>query len=199
VKYFKRIKNLKHILSIALVLALISILAAPLGVLASNSASQTATTINTESISIMAQDYSTAVTSITFPPGWPNDIIANPHNNHDGSSPQSVGISSLPVVTLVNNNPSYNVRVYFNISAWSNTVVKDEYYLLNDKGTPCLNEDAINNAVDFASNIDTTVHMGPASAGADANKDLYLKVILGDTGNLSGTSTISILSEPYIE
>lgn len=190
---------MKKLLWIALALSLLAVLMMPLISYAANSATQSASIKNITAISIKAQDYQTDISNITFPSGSPGDTIANPRNNiNNSTSPQAFGGSgdAKPVATLVNTDASHQYFVFYNISSWTNSVVSSEYYCINSPGASCTN-DLVNSAVTFGSNTNTGVTIAPSVDTTGSKKDLYLKVILSNTGGISGISTISIISEPY--
>jgi type II secretory pathway pseudopilin PulG len=179
----------KGILSIALSLALISTFVAPTVVMASNEATQSASTNQATTIAIKAQDYSTDVAEITFPAGTPGATISNPSN--DQSETQTFGDAGTakPVVTLVS-DATYTV--YYQITEFSGDVVASEYYLLNDKGAVCADAASVSNAVTFDSITSTSTTI---DAGTDNAKDFYLKVVLSSSAGKSGSSTLTILGE----
>jgi hypothetical protein len=190
--------KMKRIFCLTLILSVMMIIMAPVLSYAASSATQSASTRNFTAISIKAQDYQTDVSNITFPIGSPGTTVSNPYNViNTNSSPQAFGEagSARPVLTLVNTDASHQYYIYYNISAWSNSVVASEYYLINDKGVACTNDSAITNAVVFNANTNTGSTIAPSPDTNGCKKDLYLKVLLSNTGGLSGTSTISIISE----
>ncbi len=143
-------------------------------------------------IDIRAQDYTSAVSSITFPEASPGSSVSQPYNNVDGSgSPQGFGDAGTakPVVTLVNTAGGSYI-IWYNIATFTNAVVSAEHYLVNTNGAACESATAINNAVTFDANTSTGVTIAP---GVD--KDLYLKVVLSSVGGKSGSSTLTILGE----
>ncbi len=144
-------------------------------------------------IEIRAQDYSTAVTAITFPEGAPGATVSTPYNNADGSgSPQAFGTPGTPVVTLFNGG-SVTYTIWYNIATFTNGIVSSEYYLINDKGAACTSADSITDAVTFDADTNTGTTI---AAGAGNEKDLYLKITLSEVAGKSGTSTLTILGEP---
>lgn len=155
-------------------------------------ADPTATTIL-----LKAQDYTTDVSTITFPTGAPGATISNPSNDKPITpDTQIFGAAEVahPVITLVN-NASVQYTIWYNISAFTNSVVANEYYLINDKGAACANDTLISNAVTFGADTKTSTTIA-ATGGDTAKKDLYLKVTLGYAAVKTGTSTITILGEP---
>jgi hypothetical protein len=153
-------------------------------------------------IDIRAQNYTDNVSSITFPLGAPEATVSTPYNNVNGSgSSQTFGdaVTAKPVATLVN-TATVPYRIWYNMTTFAPyNVVANEYYLITDKGAGCENASVITNAVTFDAN---TISIGSTTIAAatdpDASKkDLYLKVILSTVAGKTGTSTITILGEPY--
>ena len=130
--------------------------------------------------------------------GVPGATVSEPYNNVDGTgSPQAFGAAGTakPVVTLVN-TADIQYTIWYNITTFSEGVVSEEYYLINDKGAACANADAITNAVTFGADTATTTTIAATGdAGENDEKDLYLKVVLSALAGKSGTSTIAILGE----
>lgn len=179
----------KMTLGLVVSLILICALVAPGAVLASNQATQNASSSRATTIAIKAQDYSTDVTTITFPEGAPSATISDPSNDQSETQVFGNATTAKPVVTLVS-DATYTV--YYEISTFTNSVVTSEYYLLNDKGAACADAGSVNNAVTFDSVTSTGTTI---NAGTDNAKDLYLKIVLSSSAGKSGTSTLSILGE----
>jgi hypothetical protein len=187
----------KKWLCLTLFLALAAVLTVPAAVDAASQVTQSASTRNFTAVSIKAQDYLSDVSGIVFPIGSPGETVSNPYNTvNSSSSPQAFGTggAARPVVTLVNTDASHEYVIHYNITSWTNNVVASEYYVVKEKGADCA-VDALNNQVVFDTNNNTSVIIAPSSGGDSSKKDLYLKVVLGNTGGLSGSSTISIISE----
>jgi hypothetical protein len=184
---------LKKYFAMGIILAVAAVIIVPLVALAGNTGTQGASTSGqSNSISIKAQDYNTDVSEITFPKGAPNATVSNPTNGV-GTDQQQFGGAGVakPVVTLVNSSGiDYNIS--YTITAFTNSVVANEYYALLDKGQACLNADAISTSVNFGANT----NLGSIGAdGVASQKDLYLKITLGPGSALEGTSSITILGE----
>lgn len=145
-------------------------------------------------IEIRAQDYTTSVSNITFPEGDSGTIISNPYNDIDGvGSPQVFGGAGVakPVVTLYNGGAS-TLTIWYNITTFTNGIVSDEYYLVNDKVAACADVSCITNTATF----DTDTTTGTTIAvGVGNEKDLYLKINLNTVAGKSGNSTLTILGE----
>jgi len=152
-------------------------------------------TINlSTAIEIRAQNYTTSVSSITFPEGTSGATVSQPYNNINGSgSPQTFGGAGTakPVVTLYNGNAS-TLTIWYNITTFTNSVVSSENYIVNAKGAACADASCITGAVTF--DADTTTGT-TILAGAGNEKDFYLKITLGTPAGKSGSSTLTILGE----
>jgi len=145
-------------------------------------------------IEIRAQNYTTSVSSITFLEGTPGATVSQPYNNIDGtSSPQTFGGagSAKPVVTLYNSGAS-TLTIWYNITTFTNSVVANEYYLVNTKGAACNSADDITNAVTFDTNTSTGTTI---AVGSGNEKDFYLKITLSSPAGKTGDSTLTILGE----
>ena len=143
-------------------------------------------------IEIRDQNYTTAVSAITFPEGAPGATVSTPYNDADGSgSPQAFGTPGTPVVTLFNGG-SATYTIWYNITTFTNGIVSSENYLINDNGAACTSADSITNAVTFDADTNTGTTI---AAGAGNEKDLYLKIILSDVAGKTGISTLTILGE----
>jgi len=143
-------------------------------------------------IEVRAQNYTSSVSTITFPSAAPGATVSAPYNDIDGSgSPQTFGGAGAakPVVTLYNSGAS-TLTIWYNITTFTNGIVSNEYYLINSKEGACVDADAINNAVTF--DTDTTTGTMIA-AGAGNEKDFYLKIILSSVAAKTGNSTLTIL------
>ncbi|HBA36939.1 TPA: hypothetical protein DCZ15_03650 [Candidatus Falkowbacteria bacterium] len=145
-------------------------------------------------IEVRAQNYTTAISTITFPEGAPETTVSQPYNDIDGvGSPQIFGGAGIakPVVTLYNGGGT-GLIIWYNITTFTNGIVSDEYYLINDKGAICADASAINNAAVFDTDTDTGTTI---AAGAGNEKDLYLKTVLSLVAGKTGNSTLTILGE----
>ncbi len=155
--------------------------------------------LSSTSLMICAQDYSSAVSTITFPAGEPGTVVSNPYNDIDGqANEQTFGDTGIakPVLTIVNTGASLET-IWYNIGTFTNGVVSNEYYLINNKGAACSNAGAISNSVTFDTDTSTSLSVAAIGGANDTDKkDLYLKVMLGSVTSKSGTSTITILGEP---
>lgn len=145
-------------------------------------------------IEVRAQNYTTSVSTITFPSGESGSTVAQPYNDIDGSgSPQTFGGAGTakPVVTLYNSGVS-TLSIWYNITTFSNDIVSSEYYIVNTKGAGCTDASCITMGVVF----DTDTSTGQTiTAGAGNEKDFYLKIDLGSPAGKAGNSTLTILGE----
>jgi len=145
-------------------------------------------------IDIRAQNYTTSVSTITFPEGASGATISQPYNNINGSgNPQIFGGAGTakPVVTLYNNSGG-SMKIWYNVTTFTNDIVISEYYLVNSKGGACTSADCITSSVTFDANTDTGITI---AAGAGNEKDFYLKTVLSSIASKSGNSTLTILGE----
>ena len=163
-----------------------------------NDATQSATTNSATTIEIKKQDYSTAVATITFPSGAPSAVVSNPSNGTDTQGFGGAGVAS-PVVTLVNTAAAaYNV--WYNITAFSNSVVSSESYVIIAKGGACADADAITQSatLDSSDHVTTgtvTTIAATGDGGEADERDFYLKVTLSASAGKTGESTLTILGE----
>lgn len=152
-------------------------------------------TINlSTAIEVRAQNYTSSVSSITFPAGAAGATVSAPYNNINGSgSPQTFGGAGVakPVVTLYNGNAS-SLIIWYNITTFTNSIVSSENYLVNAKGAACADASCITGAATFGA--DTTTGTTILS-GAGNEKDFYLKTTLSSVAGKTGTSTLTILGE----
>jgi hypothetical protein len=152
-------------------------------------------------IEIRAQNYTTLVSDITFPAGDPSTVVSLPTNGV-GVEVQTFSTTpgdAKPVVTLVNTAAvAYNV--WYNITAFSNSIVSSENYVIIVKGGACANAAAITESATLdGSNHVTTGTVTTIAATGDGDeadeRDLYLKVTLGTSWGKTGASTLTILGE----
>ena len=188
----KKKTTTKLIASMAISILMVS-LSVSSTVLATNVATQNATTNAVASIVVQDQNYTTEITSLTFPAAAPSTTVSNPTNSDSEIQVLATGASGKPVVTLLNNNAAA-LDIWYNITTFSNAIVTTEHYLIVAKAVGCADEATIANAVTFDAD---TVTVGPTSiaAGADNEMDLYLKIGLSAVAGKAGTSTLTILGE----
>ena len=145
-------------------------------------------------IEVRAQNYTTSVSSITFPVGASGATVSAPYNNVDTiTAPQVFGGAGTakPVVTLYNGNAS-TLTVWYNVTTFTNSVVSSESYLVNAKGAACADASCITQSATFGADTTTGTTI---TAGAGNEKDFYLKITLGTPAGKSGDSTLTILGE----
>jgi hypothetical protein len=183
----------KRILTLAMSLALILVVALPLGLNAANTGTQQASTSGTSSsLNIVSKSADTAISTIVFPRGTPGATISNPYNNIDntGDAQYLAESNSEPVVRIKNTSESV-LKVYIEVSAWSNSIVSSENYaLINDgsKNVNSLTQSLSDDGGHHIVNTETTLQSGVYG-------DLYLAVVLSNSQAISGSSTITILGE----
>lgn len=162
------------------------------GILVFSSASIVKAAPTYTGIEIRAQDYTTAVTSITFPQAEPGATVSNPSNSESETQTFGGAGSAKPVVTLVNTDSGNAYTIWYNITTWDPAgVVASEDYVIKDKAAACVVGD-VTNAVTFGTD---TISVGPTTIAASGEMDLYLKVGLSAAYGKSGTSTLTILGE----
>jgi len=186
----------KKILALASSLILVATLIGSAAVLATNVATQGATTNKATAIEVRSQDYTTTVSTITFPAGNPGAVISLPTNGV-GAEVQTFGAATVakPVVTLYN-GASVTYNIWYQITAFSPNVVASENYVVIAKAGACANADAITQTATLdGTPYTTTGTVTTIEAGAGNERDLYLKVTLSDIAGTAGTSTLTILGE----
>ncbi len=179
----------KKILVWSMVVALVAVLVMPMAVLAANTGTQNASTSQSTSLEIVADDGSSAVSQITFPVGAPGAEVENPYNNIDGAGAleQTYHLTaSIPVVTIKNATGGA-LTVTLTVGAWSEAVASERYLLVQ-------NEDATVEAGDVTAALTGTVATGIAIANGDVG-DLYLEVTLSALYGEAGTSSLTVLGE----
>ena len=142
-------------------------------------------------IEVRAQDYTTSVSSITFPEGAPEATVSNPSNSASETQTFGGAGTAKPVITLYNGGGA-TLTIWYNITTFTNSVVSSENYLVNAKGAACADASCITGSATF--DADTTTGTTIA-VGAGNEKDFYLKTTLGTPAGKSGTSTLTILGE----
>jgi len=171
----------------------VTVLVMPMGVTAANSASQSASTSQSTTISIRNIGDTTDVTTITFPSGAPGTSITNPTGNGDTQNLTSTGTEASPVAILTSNT---QYTIWYSVtdtSSWDATVASERLYTIAINGSLTL-DNFNTNATQItswgtASNSSQTV--GPTGTA----KELYLGVTLESVSGKSGTSTLTILGE----
>lgn len=142
-------------------------------------------------IEIRAQNYTTSVSTITFPQGAPGATVSNPSNSAGNTQTFGGAGTAKPVVTLYNGSAG-TLKIWYNITTFTNGIVSSENYLVNNKGAACADASCITNAVTFDTNTDTGTTI---TAGAGNEKDFYLKIVLSAVAGKTGNSTLTILGE----
>jgi len=189
----------KKILTLAGVLALVAVLIVPMVVLAAvNDATQNASTSSAAAIEIRAQDYATAVTTITFPESAPTTEVLDPSNDKPEAQVLGAAGTAKPVITLVN-TAAVPYNIWYNIATFANSVVSSENYVIIAKGGACVDAAAIDQSVSFDADTQaagTITTIAATEDGDDADeRDFYLKITLSALAGKSGASTLTILGE----
>ena len=195
----KLIRKLLGKLNIAIILFLAVLVAGGFGgvtyVLAAvNDATQNAATGKATTIEVKAQDYSTAVTSITFPTAAPNAEVSLPTNSAADTQIFGGALTAKPVVTLLNGSTG-TLTIWYNITTFTNGAVASEDYVIKEKGAACANAACITESATFDADTVSTGTTTTIVNGAGNERDLYLKVTLSALASVSGTSTLTILGE----
>lgn len=190
----KVIRKLLGKLNIATTLFLAVLITGGLGgatyVLASNVATQNASTSQATTITVVGKVADTAVATITFPQGAPSATISVPYNDVDTVSDAQVlhATTSEPVVRLKNTSGG-TLKVWLDITTWTNGVAASEDYELVATTDVSVVNDVLS-ADGNAATVDTA-----ATIAAAAYKALYLELVLSSSAGKTGTSTLSILGE----
>ena len=145
-----------------------------------------------DDIDITAQDGSTAISTITFPPGAAGATITDPYNDVDTvSSSQAFGGSSVPVVEL-SSATAYTVSVTISDGSGTDpwdTVADTEYLLIDSAQTGTVAD--MTGATSY-STWGSSLEIG--TIDTDGN-DLYLTLDLENVSGKSAESTITFLGE----
>ena len=180
----------KGILALVMVVSLVAILVAPMAALADNEGSQQASTTASTSLEIVAKNDSTAVSTITFPPGLPGASIINPYNNIDSTGATNEQLfhsgTSNPVV-FIKNDTGGNLIVSITVGAWTDSIVASENYTLVQSS------DTTVELTDCTTALTGTVQSITVNNATSGH--LYLSAILSAAAGKSGTSTIAITGE----
>jgi len=145
---------------------------------------------------VKVADGTSAVDSITFPAGDPEDLISNPTNNFSETQVLTATDTDATPVAQLKSATAYTL--WYNVtsgSGWIDTVASEGIYII-----------AIGEALDLTG-FDTNAYDmtawdtdlkpdAPAQTlAAGVNKELYLQVTLSASWGKSGTSTFSVLGE----
>ena len=190
----KLVRKLLGKLNIVLALTLVVVIVGGLNmtyVLATNTATQSASSAAATTITVVGKVADTAITTITFPEGAPSATISVPYNDVDTVSDAQVlsGTVSEPVVRLKNTSAGA-LNITLEITTWTNSVAASEGYALSDPATTTTatitdtNLSADGNAASVATAV---------SVSAAAYKALYLELILSSSARATRTPTPSLL------
>ena len=141
-------------------------------------------------IHIVDKTGDSTISTITFPEGEPSTTVSAPYSDVDSGDPQVVaGSGSEPVVRLKNTSAG-TLKVWLQITSWTDAVVAEDYALVDTTTTDVSAVNVQLSANGLAASVDTGVSMG-----AGTYRALYLRVTLGTGSGKSGTSTLTILGE----
>ena len=161
-------------------------------VLASNVATQSASSAQATTITVVGKVADTAITTITFPQGAPSAIISVPYNDVDLVADAQVlhATTSEPVVRLKNTSAG-SLKVWLSITTWANGVAASEDFELVPVATTTITVvDDVLSTNGNAATVDTTKTIAAAAYNA-----LYLELVLSASAGKTGTSTLTILGE----
>ena len=194
----KLVRKLLGKLNIVLALTLVVVIVGGLNmtyVLATNTATQSASSAAATTITVVGKVADTAITTITFPEGAPSATISVPYNDVDTVSDAQVlsGTVSEPVVRLKNTSAGA-LNISLSISSWTGSIAASEGYALSDPATTTTSTVTDNNLSTDGNDGLSPVATG-VSVSAAAYKALYLELILSSSAGATGTSTLTILGE----
>ena len=182
----------KKILFLVGVLVLAATLIVSVTVLASNVATQSASSAKATTITVVGKAADTAVTTITFPEGAPSATVSVPYNDVDTVTDAQVlhATISEPVVRLKNTSAG-TLKVWLEITTWANGVAASEdYELVVTTDTTVAVVDNVLSSNGNAASVDTTVQIPTTEYRA-----LYLELVLSSLAGKTGTSTLTVLGE----
>lgn len=182
----------KKILTTVSTLVLVATLFLSVTALAGYQANQQASTSKVTTISIVNKVADNAVATITFPEAPPNATVSNPYNNVDtASDPQFLSVTASEPVVRLKNTSAANLKVWLEITTWTNSIAASEDYELVDTSTTNVN--VVNDVLSSdgnAASVDTGV-----AINSGAYKALYLELVLSSVAGKTGTSMLSVLGE----
>ena len=144
-----------------------------------------------ETIEVMDQAGTTAITTINFPESTAGTEVITPYNDEDTSgSPQVFGGSSTPVATLISGT-DYKVHCTISeVTGWTTLVADENLYLTDSTAvTKAAFDGAKYTITEWGVQKDTGFTV------TTAVKNLYLTITLNSVYGKSGTSTLTILGE----
>ena len=182
----------KKILFLVGVLVLAATLIVSVTVLASNEATQSASSAKATTVTVVGKVADTAIATITFPEGAPSATVSVPYNDVDTSSdPQFLDTTASEPVVRLKNTSAGTLNVWLEITTWSNSVAASEDYELVDTTILTVNVvDDVLSADGNAASVNTGITIDAA-----AYKALYLELNLSSVAGKTGTSTLSALGE----
>lgn len=182
----------KKILFLVGVLVLAATLIVSVTVLASNEATQSASSAKATTVTVVGKAADTAIATITFPEGAPSATVSVPYNDVDTSSdPQSLGTTASEPVVRLKNTSAGTLKVWLEITTWANGVAASEdYELVVTTDTTVAVVDNVLSSNGSAASVDTTVQIPTTEYRA-----LYLELVLSSLAGKTGTSTLTVLGE----
>ena len=182
----------KKILFLVGVLVLAATLIVSVTVLASNEATQSASSAKAITVTVVGKAADTAIATITFPEGAPSATVSAPYNDVDTVTDAQVlhATTSEPVVRLKNTSAG-TLKVWLEITTWANGVAASEdYELVVTTDTTVAVVDNVLSSNGNAASVDTTVQIPTTEYRA-----LYLELVLSSLAGKTGTSTLTVLGE----
>lgn len=189
---YKINKAENKILILVGVLVLAIILAAQTTVLATNEATQSASTTSATTVLIRNVANDADVATITFPSGAPSAVISNPTGNSDVQVLTATASEAAPVA-LLTSTTAYTL--WYNVTStatWGDAVTSEKLYtqaLAADLDLTTFGTNAYNMTV-WGTDQETTQTLDGSN-----NEELFLQVTLSSSSGKTGTSTLSVLGE----
>jgi len=183
----------KKILFLVGVLVLAATLIVSVTVLASNEATQSASSAKATTVTVVGKVADTVpIATITFPEGAPSATVSVPYNDVDTSSdPQFLDTTASEPVVRLKNTSAGTLKVWLEITTWANGVAASEdYELVVTTDTTVAVVDNVLSSNGNAASVDTTVQIPTTEYRA-----LYLELVLSSLAGKTGTSTLTVLGE----
>ena len=182
----------KKILFLVGVLVLAATLIVSVTVLASNEATQSASSAKATTVTVVGKVADTAIATITFPEGAPSATVSVPYNDVDTSSdPQFLDTTASEPVVRLKNTSTGTLNVWLEITTWANGVAASEdYELVVTTDAAVAVVDNVLSSNGNAASVDTTVQIPTTEYRA-----LYLELVLSSLAGKTGTSTLTVLGE----
>ena len=182
----------KKILFLVGVLVLAATLIVSVTVLASNEATQSASSAKATTVTVVGKVADTAIATITFPEGAPSATVSVPYNDVDTSSdPQFLDTTASEPVVRLKNGSGADYNVTLEIATWTNGVAASEdCELVVTTDTTVAVVDNVLSADGNAASVPTGI-----SIPTTEYKALYLELVLSAVAGKTGTSTLTVLGE----